>query len=294
MPVSSRLPKFPGIQTHQFIILSLLVAAGKIFGNIYLNLSSIILLLLAAFIIEHIILFIKNKKIPYISFSVLSTTLGVVLMLASTEWWIYLVVIILSIIQKHMLTADNRHFFNPSNFALIAAISLFYSKSHIITGQLGDELWMRVLVVVLSISILTRVDRWTIPLAFVVFYLILEYFMVVGYDPVMTFEMVYERFYAVSFVVFVVFMLTDPRTTPDIWWQQIIFAFLIAIIAAGLDRENGFRVQHLFMALFVISPWVPATKNSKVLPWSVVIFILALGVIIFIENQPPYYFEMEG
>jgi Na+-translocating ferredoxin:NAD+ oxidoreductase RnfD subunit len=220
-------------------------------------------------------------------------------MLASPQWWIYILVLVLTIFQKHLLTVDKNHFFNPSNFALIAAIALFYNETHIITGQLGEQLWLSALVVALAVAILVRVDRWAISLVFVLSYVVLQYFMVVGYDPVMTFEMIYERFYAVSFIVFVAFMLTDPRTTPGPKVQQIIFAIIIAAISTYLDRVNGFRVQHLFMALFVSSVWTPllnakVENRKKILILSSILFILAVGVIMFIENQPPYYFEMEG
>jgi Na+-translocating ferredoxin:NAD+ oxidoreductase RnfD subunit len=219
------------------------------------------------------------------------------MMMVALQGWIYAVIIALALVQKRFVSVAGVHFFNPSNFALMAALLLFYTRAHLVLGQMGDALWLRVLVWGLAGAILLRVDRWMIPLAFVPGYVILEYFWLVDYDPVMTFETIYERFYSVSFMIFVVFMLTDPRTTPSKRWMQVSFGVAVALIAAGLDRWHGFRVQHLFMALFLLSPWVPwlwaeRDEKKRFLFWGAVLFFVAMGAIILIENRPPYYFEM--
>jgi Na+-translocating ferredoxin:NAD+ oxidoreductase RnfD subunit len=100
-------------------------------------------------------------------------------------------------------------------------------------------------------------------------------------------------------VVFVAFMLTDPRTTPSNTWQQVVFGIMIALGASWMDRAYGFRVQHLFMVLFALSPWisyltVKSSEKQKTFFVSLALFLLAISVIIFIESQPPYYFEMDG
>jgi len=289
-------PSLPKIhpQMQQFLTLFVLFAAGKFFANIYPSWTVFVIVLLFAAAIEHACLYCIRRNLNYFSFSSLSTSIGILLMMSVSAWWIYLLAVLFSIIQKYLFSVRGRHFFNPSNFGLIIMMCLFYSQSHIVLGQLGDDIWLRAAVVILSIMILTKVDRWIIPISFILSYLALEYFFVVGYDPVLTFEVVYERLYAVSFVVFVVFMLTDPRTTPEPLWQQAIFALFVAAVAVYLDRIDGFRAQHLFMSLFILSPWVPALKDRAVLKWSFVVFLLALGAVIYIENQPPYYFEMEG
>jgi hypothetical protein len=39
---------------------------------------------------------------------------------------------------------------------------------------------------------------------------------------------------------------------------------------------------------------VDASHRKKTLLVSLVLFLLAVGAIMYIENQPPYYFEMNG
>ena len=286
-------------QLQQLLSLLVLFVLGKYYAYIHIGWMQAVGLLFFSGVVEHLLLFFDQRKITYLSYSAFSTAIGVMLMLVTYDVWILGVVTVLALMQKHFIRVNDRHFFNPSNFALIVGMVLFYRQAHIVLGQLGDDIWLRLLVVALAMMILIRVDRWLISLVFVLSYLLFEYLLVVHYDPVMTFEDIYERFYAVSFVVFVAFMLTDPRTTPDSKWYQVLFGGGIAIVAAWMDRHFGFRVQHLFMVLFLFSVWVPLfgaeiSDRKKMFFMTLVLFLLAAGAIIFIENQPPYYFDMQG
>lgn len=261
----------------------------------------IILIVIFTISLEHFFIVMKEKKVSYFSFSAISTALGIILMMIAEHWWIYLVVIGLGLAQKHFLTIYGKHFFNPSNFALLFALLLFYNDAHIVLGQLGDALWLKIFILILAIGILIRVERWVIPLVFIVGYVIMQYVAIVQYDSVMIMEDVYHRFYSVSFLVFILFMLTDPRTTPQSVRGQVIFSLALVFFSTLLDYWYGFRVQHLFMALFFFSIMVPLSMawKTNVNHWvlffmTFLLLFLALSAIIYIEMKPPYYFEMDG
>jgi len=278
-----------GIQQQQFLNLLLLLALGTFFSNFYLLWYEVITILLFTMFTSHLL----NKS--FVSLSSLSTAIGVMLMMVSFNLWIYFVVIGLGLLQKKYLKVNNQHLFNPSNFALIFGLLFFYNDAHIILGQLGQELWMVGVLIVLALFILIRVNRWIISLSFVLFYLFFQYFFLISYDPVLLLEDIYYRFYSVSFLLFILFMLTDPKTTPEDSNFQILFSLLIALCSTLLDRYYGFRVQHLFLSLFFFSLFVPLlnhfNRNSflKIL----LIAFLATVVIITIEMKTPYYFMMD-
>jgi len=278
-----------GIQQQQFLNLLLLLALGTFFSNFYLLWYEVITILLFTMFTSHLL----NKS--FVSLSSLSTAIGVMLMMVSFNLWIYFVVIGLGLLQKKYLKVNNQHLFNPSNFALIFGLLFFYNDAHIILGQLGQELWMVGVLIVLALFILIRVNRWIISLSFVLFYLFFQYFFLISYDPVLLLEDIYYRFYSVSFLLFILFMLTDPKTTPEDSNFQIVFSLLIALCSTLLDRYYGFRVQHLFLSLFFFSLFVPLlnhfNRNSflKIL----LIAFLATVVIITIEMKTPYYFMMD-
>ena len=288
-------------QLQQFINLGLLLLLGKYAAHIYLPWKDIFFIMLVTVSVEHLMLYIKRKEIAFFSFSSLSTATGVMLMMVTPHLWIVVLLIASGLFQKHFLTYKEKHIFNPSNFALMTGLLFFYHDAHIVLGQLGDSKWLVMVVLVLAASILYRVDRWVIPLGFSLFYLLFEYLFLVKSDPVLIMESVYDRLYSVSFIVFVLFMLTDPKTTPKRYGQQLLFATLVAFGATLLDYCNGFRVQHLFMALFATAPTVPLYANwqdiderKRVLLLCGMMLFLALSAIIYIEMQEPYYFEMSS
>lgn len=286
-------------QFQQLINLSLLLIIGKYAADIYLFWYQIFGILFFTFFIEHTLYYLRHKTLEYISFSSLSTSIGVMLMMATVHYWVYFVLIALALIQKQFLHYNHRHFFNPSNFALIIGLLFFYQEAHVVLGQLGDELWLMAIVALLAFSILYRVKRWVVSVSFMVAYLVFQHFIIVQSDPVIIMLDIVDRFYSVSFIVFIFFMLTDPQTTPKGYFAQSVFAIVIAFVATLLDYYFGFRVQHLFMVLFVATPLVilfeSYAKAEAKKSWTFVslsIIVLVLSVIIYIQSQPPYYLEM--
>jgi len=102
----------------------------------------------------------------------------------------------------------------------------------------------------------------------------------------------------VTFMLFIYFMLTDPVVTPSSIKGQVVFALGIGLLSTLLDRFYGFRVQHLFMAVFFFSFWVnilPLKRlSTQELKLAMIILFLVIGALVYIEYQAPYYFEMNG
>jgi hypothetical protein len=218
------------------------------------------------------------------SWSLCSTAIGLVLMLYASHPWIYYVALTAGWAQKHWIRCCDRHGFNPSNFALIVTLMVFGDEAGLIAGQLGESFWLFGVVIVAAVTVLVRARRWIIPLVFVPTYLWTQALWVVGYDPTFYLWDVVMRFESVSFVVFVVFMLTDPRTTPTHSGLQALLGVLIATAATLLDRWLGFRVVHLFAVLFVVTPWTVwiethTTVRPKALRFSMVAFFLSNGAL---------------
>ncbi|CAA6816475.1 MAG: Unknown protein [uncultured Sulfurovum sp.] len=286
------------VQLHQSLNLLLLLIIGSFTANVHLAWMDIVFILLFTLFVEHLFLYFNASRPFYFSYSSLTTVVGVMVLVYANSLWIYCFIIALGLAQKHFLTLNAKHFFNPSNFALIMALFFFYEDAHLITGQFGDEPLFSMTVFVLALSILVRVGRALIPFLFLFFYLALQYFLVLYFDPSMTFQQIYHRFYSASFMLFIYFMLTDPLVTPGQWQEQIIFIFFMVLIATLLDSFYGFRVQHLFMSLFFVSFFVHYQRYKNLSPRGlklvVTILFSVIVSLVYIEHQAPYYFEMNG
>lgn len=284
------------IQLHQNLNLLLFLTLGYLFANVHLSLLEIVIIILYTLLVEHILLYLNPKREFYLSYSAISTAVGVMVMLYSNSLYLYLILILLALLQKHYITIQNSHLFNPSNFAVVVGMVLFYREVHIVSGEFGNEIWLNIIFFIVALVMLIRVDRWIISLSFIIGYIIFEYLLVVSYDPILSFDMVYKRFYSISLMLFIYFMLTDPAVTPKNRITQAIFGLLLALLSSLLDRFYGYRTQHLFIALFILSPYIIILKsiNRKNILIALLVTIFTLIVTYTMENKPPYYFEMEG
>lgn len=286
------------LQLHQSLNLLFLLILGVTFSNVHLSWVNILAIIAFTLLIEHLFLYLRGHRPLYLSYASLTTAVGVIVLIYANALWIYFVIITLGLAQKHFLLIKGRHLFNPSNFALIVGLFFFYDDAHMIAGQFGDEFLFSMIVLVLALSILVRVGRFLIPFLFLFFYLLLQYVLIVHFDPVQTFQEIYHRFFSVTFMLFIYFMLTDPRVTPEAYTEQVVFIFLVVLVATLMDRYYGYRVQHLFMSLFFFSFWVHyrrfkklSFQELKLLGTILCAMVLMLWVI---QSQAPYYFEMNG
>ena len=222
--------------------------------------------------------------------SAVTTSLGVVLMVYLASWWIYVAVVGIALAQKHLLTPWGRHLFNPSNAALIAALVLWPQHTYIRIGQLGYDLFIVVTVVAIGAVVLQRARRWIIPPVFAISYLLFSCMWYVAFDPELTCERFVLRFWSVSFIVFMLFMLTDPKTTPSRYGYQALFAFAVAALAVGLDVYFGWRIQHPFEALFVLTPvvvWLQRKKDRRQVIGNIAVWLLLMAALLLYLHTFP-------
>jgi len=283
------------IQFQQFINLLLLVIVAFIQSKIQTTWVMILLLAIYASLLELGFSYYINKKV-FIPYSAIITSFGIVLMIGWTKWYIPFILLTLALSQKWLLKIDKGHLFNPSNFAVVLALALFYPKALPIVGQLGREGYITIVIIIaLAIAILIRVNRIIIPVAFVLSYIALEYLVIGSTDPHWKIEDFITTFYSTSFIVYIFFMLTDPRVTPDSSYLQIVFGFSVALLVAFLDYIDGIHLRNLFVAVFFISPaFIPLYRqmSGKDLQKYLIVLILCVIIVIYILGQSSRYFSM--
>jgi hypothetical protein len=277
------------IQFQQLINLLLLILVAYLNTTLQTSWLNIVVLMLFSGALE-----LSIKRVLYIPYSAFITALGVVLMVGWLKWYIPYVVVALAILQKHYIKIDNKHIFNPSNFALIAAIFLFYPKALPIVGELGKNSYIVYFVIALGSLILIRVNRYIITASFLLSFIALNYLIIGKSDPTWSFEHFISMLYATSFIVYIFFMLTDPITTPNKALHQIYFGSFTAILIVTLDYYLGVRLWHQFIALFVSSIiFTPLYTNvNKDYKKFTIIIVISLIVLLFISIKNPIYFSM--
>jgi hypothetical protein len=279
------------IQFQQLINLSLLIFLAYSNNTLQTSIFVVFMVVFYALLFEYILNFALEKR-QFIPYSAAITSMGVVLMVGWVAWYIPYVVIAFAILQKKFIRIDGAHIFNPSNFAVIMAMALFYPKAAPIVGELGKNSIVIAIVLLLGALILYRVNRVAISLAFVLFYTLLEYIVIGSSDPIWHFDEFIVKFYSTSFIVYVIFMLTDPLTTPDNITKQILFALLVAMVAVGLDYFIGMHTRNLFIALFEISVIFIYFYRDVSLKTYLLCIGLSTIISYYILTLKPIYFSM--
>jgi Na+-translocating ferredoxin:NAD+ oxidoreductase RnfD subunit len=234
------------------------MSIGKFLLNFQITWFEIIMIVLFASFIEHLLLFIKNKTLTFFSYSAINTALGVLFLIRSTDVYIYLIVITIALTQKYFLKINNTHFLNPSNVAVVVALAFFPYQTYTTPEQWGSFLWLGTLMFILGFFITTIVKRTMIPLSFAFFYITLNYLFLT--------HNIYDLFNTIisgSFLLFIFFMLTDPRTSPTKYSIQVLYTLSISLLTLLFELFIGHDNIHMFLALFIISLSVPLLRKLE-------------------------------
>lgn len=182
------------------------------------------------------------------------TALGLCLLLRANHVSTVVLASVLAIASKFLFRCYRKHFFNPANFGIVLAL-LLSADAWVSPGQWGAERLYLLLFGAAALPILGSVGRWDAALTFLGGYAGLEAGRAVwlGLD----WQVWAHQLGSGSLLLFALFMLTDPRSTPDARPARMLWALSIAAVSVVL--QHGFFVTAApFWALFAIAPLTPS------------------------------------
>lgn len=184
--------------------------------------------------------------------SALSTGLSLSLLLRTHDPLLWIAACVLAMGSKFVIRVNRKHLFNPSAFAIV--VLLLSGQVWVSPGQWGTVLWLVALAGSMGCLILTRVARLDISLAFFVTHAALLFFRAwnLGDPP----EIPLHQLQSGSVLIFGLFMLTDPRSTPDSRIGRLVFGALVAALAHQLMFRWQIR-EGVFHALILVSCATP-------------------------------------
>ena len=182
--------------------------------------------------------------------SAMITALGLSLLLRADHYTTMILAGSLAILSKFLFQVERKHFFNPANFGIIAALILT-NDAWVSPGQWGDDGWYALLFLGTGGMVLKRVGRWDTTAAFLGTYALLEAIrnLWLGW----TWDVYCHRLMSGSLLLFALFMITDPRSIPKARIGRLVWAGCIAILSFIL-RNYFFVSSGVFWALFALSP----------------------------------------
>ena len=178
------------------------------------------------------------------------TALGLCLLLRGNSYQTMILAGSLAIASKFLFRWRSKHFFNPANFGIIAALILT-NDAWVSPGQWGTDWWYLLLFAGTGGVVLQKVGRWDTSVAFFLTYAGLEALrdFWLGWSG----DVWLHQLSSGSLLLFALFMLTDPRSIPNALAGRLLWAIAIAILTFIL--QNYFYLSTaIFWALFITSP----------------------------------------
>lgn len=204
----------------------------------------------------------------------LITGLGLCLLLKTNSTWTMLFAVAFALLSKFTLRAGRKHFFNPANFGIVAAIVLT-GDAWVSPGQWGHEGILVFLFCATGLLVVGRVGRLDTTLAFIGAFGGLMFLYNVAYLG-WTADVWLHKLTNGSLLLFAFFMVTDPRSIPDHSRARVLWASCVAVVAfllasnllqsllavlveAGLPAALalGSAPDAVVWALFLLAPLTP-------------------------------------
>ena len=239
------------------VITSLQVLGQTAFG-FQLSIAQILVALATCAILEFGITFRQRRVIMWPA-SALLTGNGVafVLRVPGTEhgdwwsmngWWIFAGTAAVALLSKHLIRFRGHHFLNPSNFGLVVCFVLLGStRADPLALWWGPmSLWMVLalgIIVVGVFTILLRLHLLAIAVTFwVTFAVGIGVIAAAGHEmtarwhlgPITGFEFWRVLVFSPEVLIFLFFMITDPKTSPSGIRQRRVYAVAIGLLAVLL------------------------------------------------------------
>ena len=184
--------------------------------------------------------------------SPLITGLSLSLLLRSHDPAVWAAAGLLGVGSKFLLRIGAKHVFNPACFAIVTLV--LCGQAWVSPGQWGALAWSAVLLGGGGALVLGQARRIDTAVAFLLVYcgLLLLRCLRLG-DPL---TIPWHQAQSGALLIFSLFMITDPRTTPDHRWARVAFAAAVATLAFNLQFVWQVRAG-FFYALALAAPVVP-------------------------------------
>ncbi len=252
------LPKIRDPRLRLALVITSLQVLGQTAFAFQLSIAQILVALLTCAVLEFAIAF-RSRGVIMWPASALLTGNGVafVLRVPGTEhgdwwsmngWWIFAGTAAVALLSKHVIRFRGHHFLNPSNFGLVACFVLLGStRADPLALWWGPmSLWMALalgIIVVGVFTILLRLQLLEIAVTFwITFAAGIGVIAVAGHEmtarwhlgPITGFDFWRALVFSPEVLIFLFFMITDPKTSPADRRSRRVYAVAIALVAVLL------------------------------------------------------------
>lgn len=266
-------PSWSDARVIQIAALSTYAILGQTIYHFQVNILQIVACVGTAALVDLFMNF-WLKKIVLFPASGMIAGLGMAMMLrvrpGPLSVALYVIAAAISVLSKYVFTTGwsgtRKHIFNPSNFGISVMFLLLPSLTYPTPQQWDKTWWLMIIISVAGIALTYSAKVLTI----VVSFLLTEIAMFIVHEGVLLqaglpyfLGNIVPALLSPALVVFSFHMITDPRTIPEQQHMRIVFSMIVAMVHWILV-SMGFSIRSVFLALFVVSMFVPLMNRLTV------------------------------
>lgn len=164
--------------------------------------------------------------------------------------WPFVLTAAISIASKYVLQFRGRHIWNPTNFGVVIMLLIASDSMAVLSIQWGSNMWAMLAIWLVGIITIIKVRKFHICLVYVISFVFFAWVRSLMGEGVFAAEV--APLTGPMYQLFVLFMITDPKTIVSAKKGQMLVAFLIAL--TEMFFRLGEAVYAPFYALFIIGP----------------------------------------
>ncbi|HWU44367.1 MAG TPA: RnfABCDGE type electron transport complex subunit D [Bdellovibrio sp.] len=237
-------------RNHQIMVLTNMLIYGLVWLKFQLNVLWIVLILLTALATQYVAT--KVWKLPRFEWkSAMISGLSLSILMRCPSLPISLGLAIAAILSKFIFRWNDKHIFNPTNFAL--ALGILTGVVTIDPTQWQNGPFLAFFVLCMGIFVCNKACRTDVSLSFLLTYAVclFAYSAWVGED----WGVPFHKLQTASLLIFTFFMISDPRSTPNSKVGRLVFGGVIA--ALGLYLQITYGKTGLILSLVALSITTP-------------------------------------
>jgi Na+-translocating ferredoxin:NAD+ oxidoreductase RnfD subunit len=253
----------PSLKDPRFMVagaLTLWTVLGQTAYYFNRDLTQIGLAVGTACLLDFIILAAWRRQIA-VPLSAYITAMSVGLLLESYDWRVFVVAPAWGILSKYLIRDRVRHFFNPSNFAIVMAMRLSHGLASVAPGsQWGADYRVAFVILCLGLLMMYRLKTLQLVLAWLGGYVAMSLLRMAMGQGGLIFAL--GPMTGAEFALFTFSMLPDPKACPPTARGRIGWGISIAIMD-GVLRYLEIRYS-MFYALFTHCAILPIMRQIAI------------------------------
>ncbi|MBU2500149.1 hypothetical protein KJ682_02355 [bacterium] len=203
-----------------------------------------------------LVMTVAMKRRLEIPLSGLITGLSIGLLLESYDLRVFFLASGWGVMSKYLVRYEGRHLFNPSNFAVVAALVLAHGSAAVSQGaQWGNHVGFALVILVLGSLMMIRVGRFPVVAGWLAGYVAMGFMRILAGQGGLVFTL--GPMTSAEFALFSFSMLPDPKTSPAEVPTQFAWGLGLGLMD-GIMRLAGIKYS-MFFALFAFCaarPWI--------------------------------------